>query len=161
MKYKNILGLFYTAIGTGMKYPALHLHIGEGNKYHIKLQYKVDKQYIAILCNKQYIGKIPAPITQAKSIILYQLHDELYDTLEEYCMNPIQESIVHGQKTGTCCFCGLELTNRVSMFHGYGPICADRYGLPYDTDSKDSIADKDNDKDNDTTKGAIDILDYL
>jgi|SRR5262245_13727279 len=33
--------------------------------------------------------------------------------------------------TSRCSFCGLELTDAGSVEVGYGPICADRYGLPH------------------------------
>lgn len=36
-----------------------------------------------------------------------------------------------GRECGCCCFCGLELTNEGSLHYGYGPICADRWGLPW------------------------------
>ena len=31
---------------------------------------------------------------------------------------------------GECCFCGLPLSNQDSIARGYGPICADKFGLP-------------------------------
>ena len=37
-----------------------------------------------------------------------------------------------GRQIGWCCFCGITLTNKISIFHGYGPICADYYGLPWE-----------------------------
>jgi len=37
----------------------------------------------------------------------------------------------YGRKTGRCCFCGLQLTDGRSVVVGYGPICADNYGLPW------------------------------
>lgn len=36
-----------------------------------------------------------------------------------------------GRETGSCCFCGRELTHGDSLTVGYGPICAGRYGLPH------------------------------
>lgn len=45
--------------------------------------------------------------------------------------NPVNYSKVTGQKYGHCCFCGLELTNASSVHHGYGPICAEKWGLPW------------------------------
>jgi hypothetical protein len=38
---------------------------------------------------------------------------------------------LQGQAYSSCCFCGLELTNKSSIHHGYGPICADNWGLPW------------------------------
>lgn len=45
--------------------------------------------------------------------------------------NPAQYAAVYGQRTGSCCFCRRELTDARSVTVGYGPICADHYGLPW------------------------------
>ncbi len=45
--------------------------------------------------------------------------------------NPAAVASEYGQRTGRCCFCGLELTDERSVMVGYGPICADRTGLPW------------------------------
>lgn len=37
-----------------------------------------------------------------------------------------------GQLTGNCAYCMQKLTRQESMDRGYGPICADNRGLPYD-----------------------------
>jgi uncharacterized protein DUF6011 len=37
-----------------------------------------------------------------------------------------------GRASGTCCYCGRELTDPRSVTHGYGPVCASQYGLPWD-----------------------------
>ncbi len=41
---------------------------------------------------------------------------------------------MHGQKFGNCCFCRKELTAGPSLNAGYGPICADKYSLPWGED---------------------------
>jgi hypothetical protein len=38
----------------------------------------------------------------------------------------------HGRATGHCCFCRRALQNPVSLHVGYGPICADTFGLPWE-----------------------------
>ena len=37
----------------------------------------------------------------------------------------------YGKKTGSCCFCARTLTDGRSVAMGYGPTCADNYGLPW------------------------------
>jgi len=37
----------------------------------------------------------------------------------------------HGLATGTCSFCGKELSTKESRSVGYGPICAGKWGLPW------------------------------
>jgi hypothetical protein len=38
----------------------------------------------------------------------------------------------HGAQHNNCCFCSRDLTTNESVSNGYGPVCADRYGLPWD-----------------------------
>lgn len=45
-----------------------------------------------------------------------------------------------GRETGACCFCAIELTDPRSVTVGYGPICADKWGLPWGTIAKAEAA---------------------
>jgi hypothetical protein len=51
--------------------------------------------------------------------------------LAAFAANPAGQAAAHGHKTGSCCFCGLTLTDQRSVTVGYGPICAERWGLPW------------------------------
>lgn len=46
-----------------------------------------------------------------------------------------------------CCFCGKDLTDALSQERGYGPICASKYGMLFDTTQPqaDDLADRMND----------------
>jgi hypothetical protein len=39
----------------------------------------------------------------------------------------------HGHKTGNCCFCSRPLNDARSTEVGYGPVCADKWELPWGT----------------------------
>lgn len=52
-------------------------------------------------------------------------------TLAAVLADPLAATISAGRATGTCCFCARELTDTRSVSVGYGPICADHYGLPW------------------------------
>jgi len=45
--------------------------------------------------------------------------------------DPVGSAKLHGTQTGSCCFCGRELTTKESVAVGYGPVCADKFGLPW------------------------------
>lgn len=64
---------------------------------------------------------------------------EIKKLILEVAKNPTEAAKLSGQAYKYCCYCGLELTNKSSVYHGYGPICADNWGLPWgDTgDAKD------------------------
>lgn len=43
--------------------------------------------------------------------------------------DPLAAAIAYGRETGTCSCCGAELTNKISIELGIGPICRGRWGL--------------------------------
>jgi hypothetical protein len=51
--------------------------------------------------------------------------------LKEFAKDPIKELKTYGRNTGNCGLCGRGLSVKESVKRGYGPICADNYGLPY------------------------------
>jgi hypothetical protein len=53
------------------------------------------------------------------------------DALRGLAADPAGFSAAYGQRTGHCCFCSRELTTNESNSVGYGPVCADKYGLPW------------------------------
>lgn len=55
----------------------------------------------------------------------------VFAALKAFLANPVGEARAFGHATGCCCFCGTELTHGASVKLGYGPICAERWGLPH------------------------------
>jgi hypothetical protein len=53
----------------------------------------------------------------------------LTSLLVEFGLNPAGVAKAYGKLMGNCCFCGLKLTDPKSVAAGYGPICAEHYGL--------------------------------
>jgi hypothetical protein len=56
---------------------------------------------------------------------------DVENALRDMGSDPAKTASAYGRCTGACCFCGLELTDGRSIAVGYGPICADKYGLPW------------------------------
>jgi hypothetical protein len=50
--------------------------------------------------------------------------------------DPVKAATVYGHETGCCCFCTRPLTDSRSIEVGYGPVCADRFGLPWGVTGK-------------------------
>tara|TARA_Y100000310_G_scaffold322425_1_gene381475 strand:- start:1383 stop:2156 length:774 start_codon:yes stop_codon:yes gene_type:complete len=57
--------------------------------------------------------------------------EEVREFLVAFDADPASVATAYGRRTGSCCFCGRELTDGRSVAVGYGPICAPRYGLPW------------------------------
>lgn len=53
----------------------------------------------------------------------------ILDELRLFAKNPMEAAKSHGQRFGFCCFCNRTLTDAVSVANGYGPICAEKFGL--------------------------------
>lgn len=62
---------------------------------------------------------------------MFQHQDKTLKLLKKLIENPIEMTAKKGREGINCCFCGLHLTDSVSRAMGYGPICADKWGLPY------------------------------
>jgi hypothetical protein len=45
--------------------------------------------------------------------------------------DPVKAATTYGHETGCCCFCARALTDKRSITAGYGPQCADNYGLTW------------------------------
>ncbi len=117
-----------------LKYPSLTIPDGE-NKAQIKLGIGNDPNTIWV--SNGYARSNPYNKLYGKFIRGYTLfynykapnHIDL--VLTELCKDPIKYSIIHGQQYKHCCFCNTELTSKASLFVGYGPICAEKWGLPW------------------------------
>jgi len=55
--------------------------------------------------------------------------ESLSKLLSELAAKPYEVAANYGKLTGHCCFCGLKLSDTRSTGVGYGPVCADHYGL--------------------------------
>ena len=53
------------------------------------------------------------------------------DLLAAFNDDPVKVAKTSGMLTGNCCFCRKLLTTGESLTAGYGPVCADKYALPW------------------------------
>lgn len=51
--------------------------------------------------------------------------------LAKLAANPTEYAATYGHQTGKCCFCNIALNDPRSLSAGYGPVCAENYGLIY------------------------------
>jgi len=123
-EYAELFALFSKA-ATTLRYPAISFTLADTRKCRL---YLATKGYIAVKIEGEYTGKIP---DAGHSLILYNQSKEIWNEIRQFCLSPISQSQIKGRKYGYCCFCGRDLDNASSVFHGYGPICADKYGLPW------------------------------
>lgn len=123
MRYTEIFTIFNRA-AKHLRYPAINIVSKDGRRIRI---YRATNGYIAIKVDGEYVGKLVSADAQ---ITLYS-EKELLPEIDTLMSNPISESALQGREYGRCCFCKRALDNEGSIQHGYGPICAEKWGLPW------------------------------
>lgn len=91
-----------------------------------------------------YYGRItPGGVLVASGATeLHGTSDEAITTfLTDLAEDPAGAAREYGARTGRCCFCGQGLTTVESTSHGYGPVCARSWGLPWSRSSANAILD--------------------
>lgn len=80
--------------------------------------------------NREWFGRVTAEGVWEPSYKTDPTMQEALKTLlVELAKNPAGVAKLHGQLTGRCCFCNAKLTDKRSVTAGFGPICAEHYGL--------------------------------
>lgn len=133
--FSGVLALFATATGNGMKKPTIRLAV-LGLKFTLSLAPAAGKNagYVYLKVDGEYRGKI----SPEGKIFPYELADDqreaVFRLLGALAADPAGVALDYGKATGTCCFCAKDLTDERSVFAGYGPQCAEHYGLPWGAD---------------------------
>lgn len=130
----KLMQLFTDAVARGSR-PKVWIKVGERSvKLSLAAPAGKNAGCIYIGSGDDYLGKITP---DGKLLPVKQLFDNLEESLVEFCQDPKNYAIKYGKETNHCCFCGIELTTRASVFNGYGEICAENWGLPYAKPPKD------------------------
>jgi hypothetical protein len=84
--------------------------------------------YISKAETGDYLGKF---LKTGEMILQPNIPDKLKEDLVIIKNDPIEFGKLYGQKYSFCCFCGTEIVTKESLTAGYGPICAEKWGLPW------------------------------
>ena len=60
-----------------------------------------------------------------------QHYSKVLPLIAALALDPAHVAGQHGVATGNCCFCARALSDKRSRSVGYGPICAEKYGMAY------------------------------
>ena len=74
---------------------------------------------------EQYLGKIQ----NGKFFASRECGPDVAQSVAHAMNDPMAAAVAFGKQTGSCCCCGRELTDPVSVENGIGPICANKFGL--------------------------------
>ena len=120
--YARIKRLFTFALEQGnLLAPAIRIKTPEG-----VLRFYVYNDCLWVKCGETRLGEI-----QEDDVFVGLISDRQLLLLVTLCLDPITAASLWGKTIGSCCFCGRELTDERSTSMGYGPICAERWGLPW------------------------------
>lgn len=61
------------------------------------------------------------------------MREDALELIRELGEDPVAAARRYASLSGNCCFCNLPLTTPESTTAGYGPVCAQHYGLPWGT----------------------------
>ena len=123
-----------------MAFPCLMIDGGQGDKLRITLagdKAKVPGSLTVTTDQKGsdgryfWIGRIMDGAFQPGSTLSDDTVAALTKALVGFAADPEGVAKAYGQKFGRCCFCRKVLTEAKSLALGYGPDCADHWGLPH------------------------------
>lgn len=103
---------------------------GQASRYYGQLMVTTAGSYE----DRTWLGHITrdgifSPARSARQGVLAET--AVQKALAAFAENPEAVSAAFGSKYGICCFCSRELTDERSVAVGYGPICADHFGLAW------------------------------
>lgn len=134
--FNQVVALFDRAQAAGLAFPKIRLETEDGTKVVLRRLGASSNSpgFISVtdagksFQTRRYFGKVSpqgtffgAPATTPGVAKL----------LQDLARDSAGTAALYGHKHSSCCFCGLELKTRESVAMGYGPICAQKFGLPW------------------------------
>ena len=128
--FPGILALLNMARDAGKKFPKIKLDV-DGKRVVLALN---GKGKVNVTDGRPYGEALfYGAIQQDSAFRPSRNSGAILSTLEALEADPQRVAAQHGIATGNCCFCARDLTTKESRSVGYGPICADKFGLEWGT----------------------------
>jgi hypothetical protein len=135
--FEGVLALFAQA-KSHLKNPKIALKTDKGLAIHLSIAGPNSKApgTINVTDDKphgmnKWFGRVTAEGKFQPSTKFGDLAVDLTSILTALSLSPAKTAAAYGKLTGTCCFCLKGLTDPKSVQVGYGPTCAEHYGLPW------------------------------
>jgi len=130
----GVMALFDATKGK-IKYPKIRLKTEAGKKLVLSRAGNRSKYVGQIMLtdggpfgDNVYYGRIDE---SGKVFPARAMSEDVMETIRNLSTDAVKVAGAHGHKTGECCFCNRHLTDDRSVTVGYGPTCADNFGLPW------------------------------
>lgn len=132
--YSGVFSLFEYAIAQQLKYPKIRLQTPLGQAVCLSRAGSKSKYTGQIMVTdggpfgaNTYFGRI----TLEGEFQTFMINAEVPVLLARLSADPAAVASEYGRLTGNCCFCTTPLKDARSTAVGYGPICANHFGLPW------------------------------
>ena len=136
-----VVAMFDAAKASGLKWPFVMLH-ADGGALTLKLKVAGENSRTpgALMVAGEGPFNVAPFYGHVDAAGVFHVRDAWKGTasataiaraLEAFALDPAGTAKAYGVATGSCCFCARELTDARSLSAGYGPTCADRFGLPW------------------------------
>ena len=129
---------FFTDALANLKYPKIKLELnGYPLKLHLAGPNSKYKGSIMITdggpygSNKWYGAVSPSGEWTPSKQVTDELRSIISRTLGAFSKDPKHAAMTYGHLSSSCCFCNKKLDTKESVKAGYGPVCADKWGLPW------------------------------
>ena len=113
-----------------LKKPAIEVQTDDGKSVVFLWHGKTSTVYIKT--GRQYGAGLWGRIGPCLTLRLHHSTPADVEMLvEDFGTDAVNVALRHGKKTGLCCFCNRPLKDERSTQHGYGPVCAETFKLPW------------------------------
>lgn len=136
LNFAAIIAIFRKAQQSALKYPKIRLHTPNGEiclglaGSRSKAPGTINVTNGGSYGGNTWYGRIN---TDGTFTATKEATDEIVAMLQRFSDDPIRVASEYGRLTGNCCFCGRSLKDERSTDVGYGPICAEKFGLSWGT----------------------------
>lgn len=134
----GLVALFDKAKASGLKSPKVRAILPDGKRMTIKLAGPQSRNAGDLYAStgsgetRVYLGRVDrAGVFHPSFKAPPEALGPCVETLTAIAKDPAAAGKAYGVQTSSCSFCSLPLEDARSVSAGYGPICAERWGLPW------------------------------
>ena len=134
LEVAGIISLIKTA-SEKLKYPKIRLTTESGQKVVLGLAGERSKYNGSVMItdggpfgSNLFFGRINP---DGGFVPSGKITEEITNLLKMFAADPAGVGAMIGRRTGHCCFCYRGLDTKESLAVGYGPVCAEKYQLPW------------------------------
>jgi hypothetical protein len=134
----GLLALFEKATSNGLQWPKLRAITADGTTISLRRAGAKSKYQGEIMVTSRlgdetlYYGRIDQGGTFHPGLkVTTAALEQALPALKAMATDPATAGKAYGARTGHCAFCALPLEDSRSVEAGYGPICAENFGLPW------------------------------